>query len=189
MCWVAEALITHLFLSFWYCSRRQKVSCVPQVLFLSLIQFFTHLTFLLSVLKNFQLFSRKWNALHRGIYITSFVGPDVFPGCTFQDEIWAHAAVLCTQPFLQSEGRCDFGSLALYWILRGQNPGPPHSICNVVNLGIKLAYLNPREDYSEEGLGNRIFPVSPLTKQKKKLSLEWTDYVITLLTTVCWLFN
>ncbi|OPJ83181.1 hypothetical protein AV530_010575 [Patagioenas fasciata monilis] len=61
-------------------------------------------------------------------------------------------------PSSSQKGGVTFGSLALYWILRGQNPGSSHSICNSVNLGIKLAYSNSREDYSEEGLGSRIFP-------------------------------
>jgi len=60
-----------------------------------------------------------------------------------------------------------FGSQVLYWMPRGQNPGPPHSICNFVDLGIKLDCLSPREEDLEEDLGNRISPVSPPTKQKK----------------------
>lgn len=59
-----------------------------------------------------------------------------------------------------------FGSWVPYWMLRGQNTGPPHSICNFVDLGIKPDYLNPREDL--EDLGNRISPVSTPTLSRKK---------------------
>lgn len=46
--------------------------------------------------------------------------------------------------------RRPYGSQVLYWMLRGQNPGLPHSVCNFVDLSLKLDYLNPREDYLED---------------------------------------
>lgn len=67
-------------------------------------------------------------------------------------------------PSCGQKGGVAFGSQVLYWMLRGQNTGRPHSICNFVDLGIKLDSLNPRE----EDLGNRISPVTPPTKQKKR---------------------
>lgn len=70
-------------------------------------------------------------------------------------------------PSYGQKGGVAFGSQVVHWILRDQNPGLHHSMCNLVDLSIKPDYLNPREEDLEEDLGNRISPLSPPTKQKK----------------------
>ena len=92
-------------------------------------------------------------------------------------------------PSYGQKGGVAFGSHGLYSLLRGQNPGPPHSICNFVDLGIKLDYLNPREEDLEEDLGNRISPVIPPTKQKKRFHWNVPTLLTNNLTTACWLLN
>lgn len=99
-----------------------------------------YLTFLLSVLVHFQFFSKKWNTLHGDISTASFVGLDAFPGYM---EIWVHAAAFCTEAFIWSEGRCGPGQV-LYWMIRGQNPGPPCSIYNFVDLKHKTWLFEPK---------------------------------------------